>query len=56
MFVLEEVKDLNRTLPRAVILATTLVTAIYTLVNVSYFSVLSKTELLSAITVAEVLI
>ena len=40
----EEVKDVKRTLPLAIILSVAIVTGLYILVNLSYYSVLSTAE------------
>lgn len=42
--VTEEVKNPKRTLPMAIILSVSIVTGLYLLANLSYFSVLSTTE------------
>jgi len=43
-YVTEEVKDVKRTLPLAIILSVAIVTGLYLLVNLSYYSVLSTAE------------
>ncbi|XP_070575233.1 Y+L amino acid transporter 2-like [Ptychodera flava] len=50
--VAEEMKNIKRNLPLAIIIAVTLVTVIYVLTNMAYFSVLSPPELLRADAVA----
>ncbi|XP_067624503.1 large neutral amino acids transporter small subunit 1 [Eurosta solidaginis] len=51
-FVTEELQDPYRNLPRAIWIAMPVVTAIYVLVNLAYFIVVSKTEMLSSLAVA----
>ncbi|XP_074646049.1 b(0,+)-type amino acid transporter 1-like isoform X2 [Tubulanus polymorphus] len=51
-FVTEEMKNPEKNLPRALMIAIPLVTVIYLLVNVSYFSVMSKEEVLGSTAVA----
>ncbi|PVD20737.1 hypothetical protein C0Q70_18898 [Pomacea canaliculata] len=51
-YVVEELDDPGKNLPRANILASILVTAVYVLTNVSYLTVLSTTELLGLQAVA----
>ncbi|KAM7353767.1 juvenile hormone Inducible-21 isoform 1-T2 [Cochliomyia hominivorax] len=51
-FVTEELQDPYKNLPRAIWIAMPLVTGIYVLVNMAYFVVVSKTEMLSSLAVA----
>uniref|UniRef100_F6TBT3 Amino acid permease/ SLC12A domain-containing protein n=1 Tax=Ciona intestinalis TaxID=7719 RepID=F6TBT3_CIOIN len=51
-FLVEEVKNPEKTLPRATIFAVSLVTIFYIFVNVGYFAVLSPIEVLSSEAVA----
>lgn len=51
-FVTEELQDPYRNLPRAIWIALPLVTAIYVLVNLAYFAVVSHSEMLSSFAVA----
>ena len=51
-FVTEELRKPSRDLPRAIQLSLPLITLIYFLTNIAYFSVLSPTELLSSSAVA----
>lgn len=51
-FVTEELRDPYKNLPRAIWIAMPLVTGIYVLVNLAYFAVVSKTEMLSSLAVA----
>ncbi|XP_075152549.1 juvenile hormone Inducible-21 [Haematobia irritans] len=51
-FVTEELQDPYKNLPRAIWIAMPLVTGIYVLVNLAYFAVVSKTEMLSSLAVA----
>ncbi|XP_055387315.1 large neutral amino acids transporter small subunit 1 [Condylostylus longicornis] len=51
-FVTEELQDPYRNLPRAIWIAMPLVTGIYVLVNLAYFAVVSKSEMLSSLAVA----
>lgn len=45
-FVTEEIKDPVKNIPRAIVLSMTLVTTVYVLANLAYFSVLGKQEIL----------
>ncbi|ROT60673.1 putative Y+L amino acid transporter 2, partial [Penaeus vannamei] len=47
-FVVEELKDPYKNLPRAIMISMPTVTIIYFLANVAYFSVLTRTEVLSS--------
>ncbi|XP_022064460.2 b(0,+)-type amino acid transporter 1 isoform X2 [Acanthochromis polyacanthus] len=51
-FITEELKDPYRNLPRAIIIGIPLVAVCYVLVNVSYFTVMTTTELLQSQAVA----
>ncbi|CAD7079449.1 unnamed protein product [Hermetia illucens] len=51
-FVTEELQDPYKNLPRAIWIAMPLVTGIYVLVNLAYFAVVSRTEMLSSLAVA----
>ncbi|XP_037957208.1 Y+L amino acid transporter 2 [Teleopsis dalmanni] len=51
-FVVGELQDPYKNLPRAIWIAMPLVTGIYVLVNLAYFAVVSKTEMLSSLAVA----
>jgi len=51
-FVTEEIKDPIRNMPRAIIISITTITIIYVLVNVSYFAVLSKSEIIGSSAIA----
>lgn len=51
-FVTEELKDPYRNLPRAICISMPVVTVIYVIANVAYFSVLSSDEILSSNAVA----
>ncbi|XP_022221293.1 large neutral amino acids transporter small subunit 1 [Drosophila obscura] len=51
-FVTEELQDPYKNLPRAIWIAMPLVTAIYVLVNLAYFVVVNKPEMLSSLAVA----
>ncbi|XP_043213280.1 Y+L amino acid transporter 2-like [Amphibalanus amphitrite] len=53
-FVVEELKDPFRSLPRAIYISLPLVTVVYLLANVAYFAVLSPTEVLASNAVAVV--
>jgi amino acid transporter len=50
--VVEEIKDSNRTLPRAILLGLSGVIAIYTCVNVAYFTLLSPKDMMASSAVA----
>ncbi|CAK1540931.1 unnamed protein product [Leptosia nina] len=51
-FIIEELKDPVRNLPRAIAISCTLVTIVYTFTNVAFFSTLSPTEVLGSPAVA----
>ncbi|XP_077296852.1 L-type amino acid transporter minidiscs [Arctopsyche grandis] len=51
-FVTEELKDPYKNLPKAIMVSMPLVTIIYVITNISYFSVLSRDEILSSNAVA----
>ncbi|XP_071524051.1 Y+L amino acid transporter 2-like [Panulirus ornatus] len=51
-FLVEEMKNSSRNMPLAILIATSLVTIIYTLTNVAYFAVLSPAEMISSSAVA----
>lgn len=51
-FVTEELQDPYKNLPRAIWIAMPLVTGIYVLVNLAYFAVVSRSEMLSSLAVA----
>ncbi|XP_017105615.2 large neutral amino acids transporter small subunit 1 [Drosophila bipectinata] len=51
-FVTEELQDPYKNLPRAIWIAMPLVTGIYVLVNLAYFTVVSKPDMLSSLAVA----
>lgn len=51
-FVTEELKDPYRNLPRAIYISLPTVTIIYALANISYFSVLTRTDILTSSAVA----
>ncbi|EDW80239.1 uncharacterized protein Dwil_GK21065 [Drosophila willistoni] len=51
-FVTEELQDPYKNLPRAIWIAMPLVTGIYVLVNLAYFAVVDKAEMLSSLAVA----
>ena len=51
-FVTEEIRDPIRNMPRAIIISLTMITLIYVLVNVSYFAVLTKEEILASSAIA----
>ncbi|XP_017032993.1 large neutral amino acids transporter small subunit 1 [Drosophila kikkawai] len=51
-FVTEELQDPYKNLPRAIWIAMPLVTGIYVLVNLAYFAVVNKPEMLSSLAVA----
>lgn len=53
-FVTGELIDPYRNLPRAIWIAMPLVTSIYVLVNLAYFAVISRSEMLSSVAVAVV--
>uniref|UniRef100_H3CFW5 Solute carrier family 7 member 10 n=1 Tax=Tetraodon nigroviridis TaxID=99883 RepID=H3CFW5_TETNG len=53
-YVTEEVVEPRRTLPRAIFISIPLVTFVYTLTNIAYFSSMSREELLSSNAVAVV--
>ncbi|XP_071496386.1 cystine/glutamate transporter-like [Diadema antillarum] len=49
----EEIINPSRTIPKAVFISLTLVTAVYLLVNIAYFTVLSPEEVLSSTSVSQ---
>ncbi|XP_071948823.1 Y+L amino acid transporter 2-like [Antedon mediterranea] len=51
-FIVEEIKDAPRNLPRAIIISVSIVTGIYVLANVAYFAVLTPEELIQSNAVA----
>ncbi|CAG5020991.1 unnamed protein product [Parnassius apollo] len=51
-FIIEELKDPVRNLPRAIAISCTLVTIVYTLTNVAFYTTLSPTEVLGSAAVA----
>ncbi|XP_052132897.1 large neutral amino acids transporter small subunit 1-like [Frankliniella occidentalis] len=51
-FVIDELQDPYRNLPKAICLAVPMVTLVYVLVNAAYFIVLTKSEMLSSFAVA----
>ncbi|XP_034234516.1 large neutral amino acids transporter small subunit 1-like [Thrips palmi] len=51
-FVIDELQDPYKNLPRAICLAVPLVTLVYVLVNAAYFIVLTKPEMLSSFAIA----
>lgn len=51
-YVVEEIKDSNKTLPRSIIIGLTGVTFIYIFVNVAYFTLLSPREMIDSSAVA----
>ncbi|XP_071512064.1 cystine/glutamate transporter-like [Diadema antillarum] len=53
LIVTEEIIDPSRTIPKAVVISMTIVTTVYLLVNVAYFTVLSAEEVLSSTSVAQ---
>ncbi|XP_069953935.1 Y+L amino acid transporter 2-like [Cherax quadricarinatus] len=53
-WILEEVKDPLRNVPRAIIISLTSITMIYILTNVAYFAVLTPSQMLSSAAVAVV--
>lgn len=46
-FIIEELKDPVRNLPRAIAISCTLVTVVYTFTNVAFYTTLSPTEVSS---------
>lgn len=53
-FLIEELKEPAKNLPRAVFISIPLVTVVYLLANVSYFTVVSPDELAESVAVAMV--
>lgn len=51
-YVIEELKDPYRNLPKAIFISITMVTGVYTLANVAYFTTVSREEVLSGAAVA----
>jgi len=51
-FVIEELKDPEKNLPRAIFISVNLVTVVYVLANVAYFTTVTPAEILSASAVA----
>ncbi|KAJ0170756.1 hypothetical protein K1T71_013528 [Dendrolimus kikuchii] len=51
-FIIEELKDPVRNLPRAIAISCTLVTVVYTFTNVAFYTTLSPTEVLGSAAVA----
>lgn len=51
-FIIEELKDPIKNLPRAIAISITLVTVVYVLTNISFYTILSPTEVLSSEAVA----
>lgn len=51
-FIIEELKDPIKNLPRAIAISCTLVTVVYVLTNVSFYTILSPAEVLSSEAVA----
>jgi solute carrier family 7 (L-type amino acid transporter), member 8 len=53
-FIIEELKDPVRNLPKAIAISCTLVTVVYVLANVAFFTTLSPVEILGSEAVAVV--
>ena len=51
-FIIEELKDPVKNLPRAIAISCTLVTVVYVLTNISFYTILSPQEVLSSGAVA----
>ena len=51
-FIIEELKDPVKNLPRAIAISCTLVTVVYVLANISFYTILSPEEVLGSQAVA----